>query len=130
MTPKTTKGRAAAAARMLKRNKPFQEDGQGLGRAFDACFGMRDGAEVKRLLIEMAARDPELLAALRRHRHQTGPWHVAAQAEADRLRAAPASDRTCPVDGSRLVECGDGVWLCKHPSEGCKQYWLDADLGG
>jgi hypothetical protein len=68
---KTARGRAGAAARMLKHTKVPHERGYrwGLGRRFDDCFEMGDGAEVKRLLIEKAKSDPVLLNAFRRHSH-------------------------------------------------------------
>lgn len=60
-TAKSAKARATIAARLLKTVS-------NLGRSFDDCFEMGDGGEVKRLLIEKAKSDAELLYAFR-YRH-------------------------------------------------------------
>lgn len=76
-TAKSAKARATIAARLLKTSKGD------LGRPFDDCFEMGDGAEVKRLLIERAKTDPELLYAFRYRHSQHIPqgWYEEARGE-------------------------------------------------
>ena len=71
---KSARARATVAARLLKTVKPWPR-GYGLGRSFDDCFEMGDGGEVKRLLLEKAKTDPELLSAmLHAHADSCGSW--------------------------------------------------------
>lgn len=49
---KTAKARAGIAARLLMNTKRFHDGGHGLGRSFDDCFEMFDGAEVMRILCD------------------------------------------------------------------------------
>lgn len=57
-TPKTAKGRAAYAARVLK-------SGGAHDRTFDACFEMHDGGKVAWLLVQQSRADADLLAAIK-----------------------------------------------------------------
>lgn len=72
---KSAKARATIAAHLLKTIKGD------LGRSFDDCFEMGDGAEVKMLLIEKAKTDPELLYAFRYRHSQQIPkaWYEEAR---------------------------------------------------
>ena len=63
---KSARARAGIAARLFKTVKPWP-NGFGLGRNFDDCFEMNDGAEVKRILFEKMRQDPDLVSAMVAH---------------------------------------------------------------